>query len=127
MSERREYLKIKIKNSENRSVRGLLRAVEFEDHGHYVIFMPSVNISAYGADRKEALEMLKVALDDFSETLTELPANQITEELKKFGFIRNKVLQKQYENGNVYIDREGILKNFNLPEDTKIKEELLVV
>ena len=126
MIEKKEFLRIQIKEDE-KSVRGVLHSVEFEDHGHYVIFVPSLNLSAYGDNKMEAHNMLKAVVDDFCETLTELPKKEMLAELSKFGWQQSKLFKKQFEKADSYIDKEGILKEFDLAEDTKIREEYVTV
>lgn len=127
MEEVKEFLKIKVNNKNNRSVKGCLRTVEFEDNGHFVIYIPSLQLSAYGDDITEAKEMLEVVVDDFCDSLTELSEGQALAELRKFGWEKNSYFTKRFENSNTYIDREGILKDFDLPSDTKVREKFLAV
>ncbi len=104
-----------------------LHSVTFDDHGHVIIYVPSLNISAYGDTFEEAQEMLEVALDDFCETLYSLPEPQRTEELKKYGWNRNPLFKKKFEISDSFVDKEGLLKNFELSDDTKVEETFLMI
>lgn len=112
---------------ERQRATGLLRVYDFIDHDNYIAFIPSLNLSAYASTKEEALKRLfEVVVDDFFSTLTALPEYKATEELKKLGWSRGKILKKKFES-NTFIDRDGILKNFNLSEETEIHDELVTV
>lgn len=89
--------------------------------------MPSLNLSAYGETAKEATDRLvHEVLDDFFENLLALKPEQANNELRKLGWTRNKLFKKQFRS-NSYVDRNGVLKNFNLPEETKIETAVVTV
>ncbi|HLT71278.1 MAG TPA: hypothetical protein VKZ75_01435 [Cyclobacteriaceae bacterium] len=93
----------------------------FKDDSYHIAFIPSLNLTGYGATEKEASDMLfGEVLEDFIGTLFSIPESKVTEELTKLGWKRSKLLRKKFYN-TPYIDREGVLKNFNLPEETPIK------
>jgi len=112
---------------ERQKANGLLRVYDFIDNDHHVAFIPSLNLSAYAATREEAVKRLfETVVSDFFLCLTELPEYKASEELKKLGWSRGKILRKKFEQ-NTFVDRDGILKNFNLAEETVIHDELVTV
>lgn len=106
---------------------GTLTVHKFQDNGHFVAYMPSLNLSAYGESEKEACDRLvKEVLDDFFGSLWELSPEQANGELEKLGWTRSKLFKKRFTS-NSYIDRHGVLKNFNLPEETKVDTAVVTV
>jgi len=120
-----EYLKINFKKP---VAKAELWVVDFWDHGHIVAYIPSLQLSAYGKNSKEARDMLlNVVVQDFFEYLTKLPEAKATAELKRLGWRREKFFKKQFKNSESYIDKQGILKSFNLSDETEINEQLVAV
>ena len=100
---------------------------KFQDNGHFVVYMPALNLSAYGETAKEATDRLvHEVLDDFFENLLAMKPEQANKELQKLGWSRNKLFKKQFR-ANSYVDRSGVLKNFNLPEETKVETTVVTV
>lgn len=57
-----------VPNSEHEAIP-LFEIVEFKDHHFYIAAIPSINLTGYGKNSKEAREMLfKIVLPDFIET-----------------------------------------------------------
>lgn len=109
------------------TAKGLLRVFEFQDHGHHVAYIPTLNLSSYGDTPEEASERLwSVVIPDFFAHLTELSQDDGTKELKKLGWFRNKFFHKRFQAGS-YVDKDGILKNFNLPKETEVRERAVLV
>jgi hypothetical protein len=48
------------------------------------------------------------------------------EELRKLGWVPNKIFKKKLSN-QAYVDKDGILKNFNLSAETEIKEHFVSI
>lgn len=114
-------------NYKKKKVHGEFRVIGFEDHGHHIAYISSLNLSGYGNTPQEALEMLmKVVVSDFCENILSLPEYMITEEMEKLGWKRGKLLRKTFST-SAYVDKEGILRNFNLSPDTKVSESVLQV
>lgn len=124
MSEIIEQLKI---NSKHKTAKGYLYVVNFQDHGHYVAYAESLNLSGYGPTRDQAIDMLfNQVLDDFFDGLFELPEDEIFDVLKNFGWERNQFFKKDLSK-SAHVDVNGILKNFNLSEETEIEANLMAV
>ena len=105
--------------------KGIIRLVEFEDNGHFIVYVPSLNLSAYGNNYDEALQMMSdIVIEDFFDNLLDQPENVIYNHLRILGWQQSQDGSGELSN-QVHIDTEGILKNFNLPADTKIKERSL--
>src|SRR6187402_805040 len=78
-------------------VRGKVTIHGFKDHDHFISYIPTLNLSAYGSTDNEARErLLKVVLDDYFHEITKLSADQITAELKSLGWDHNKLFDKKF-------------------------------
>jgi hypothetical protein len=119
-----QHIKLDYKH---KSAKGYFWTVGFKDHQFHVAYIPSLDLSGYGETEKDALDMLyNQVMDDFFVTLFQLNESQISAELEKYGWKRSKLLRKKFMN-TPYVDKEGILKNFNLPAETPIKEQFVGV
>lgn len=81
-----------------------------KDTRQFVIYMPALEISAYGADPKKAEEMLKFSLDEYFKFLINLKPVKLEQELSALGW-KKGLFKKNYS--KIYIDSDGELKNFN--------------
>lgn len=117
-----EYLKVNIKQ---REARGRFKLIEFQDIGHFVTLIPSLNLSAYGDTKADSRKMMgDIVLKDYFDHLMALTESRIFEELKNLGWDRSPFYKEELSK-DVHIDREGILKNFNLSETTILEETLI--
>ena len=109
----------------SKKLKGSFRIYYFMDHDHYIAYMPSLQLTGYGDNRKEAVDMLiDIVLDDFCENMLELRVEKANELLASLGWKRNKLFHKKFTSTS-YVDKEGVLRNFNLPLETKIESEVL--
>ena len=100
----------------------VINVADFVDHGHVVVYAPSLKISAYGVTKDEAVKMLfEEVLVDYFQNLFQLKESELTKELAKYNWERSRILKKRYSNSS-HVDAEGILKNFNLPKETPINQ-----
>lgn len=100
-----------------------LKRFEWVDHGHVMLYLPSLNISAYGQNLQAALEMLDFSVEEFFHNLSTLTAKNILEELNKLGWeVPDNDATLCYS--RVYVDKAGWLHNFDLDLDdaTKVVE-----
>lgn len=75
-----------------------------------IVYIPSIEVSAYGQTREKAFEMLKYSMEQFYEYILNLSLRDLNLELKKFGFTRNKIQTKEFS--KAYVDKSGELKQF---------------
>jgi predicted RNase H-like HicB family nuclease len=118
-----DFLVIK---SRQRRIEMNLRAYQIKDHDYFIQYIPSLNLSGYGDTEDEALEMLKVVVEDYCENLSCLKPELQAAELSKYGFKQERWKSKQYTS-NAHIDKLGVLQNFELPADTPIEESSILV
>jgi len=106
-------------------INGTMKVFMIQDGEYWVTFMPALDLTGYGKTTDEADSMLKEALDDYFMKVINLKSDQIQKELSKYGWVKG-FFSKRFKN-SVYVDKEGILKNFELPKDTPIKESMVQV
>jgi hypothetical protein len=114
-----EYIKINFKKKVSDTV---VKFFGFREGENYVIYAPSLDLSAYGSNKQEALAMFKVSLDELFNSLFNLSEAEIVKELSKFGWKRNRFLKKRFFSTS-FVNKDGILKDFNLPKETEIIED----
>ena len=120
------FLKIS-RTRQNHSIKGQVRAVDFEQDGHYIIYIPSLGLSAYGDDVVQARKMMsEFVIPDFCETLLQQSLSKIINELKNLGWAPSPFFKSELSTA-AHIDKEGILKDFDLPRNTVMHESLLAV
>ena len=118
---------LRLQFGRHKNATGVFTVHRFKDHDHNVAYIPSLNLSAYGDNYEEAMDRLfKEVLDDFFENLLTLSPEQANHELEKLGWSRDKLFKKQFKS-NSFVDRNGVLKNFNLPEETKVETAVVTV
>src|SRR5215469_2024126 len=106
---------------ENKSAKAKLFVYEFEDNGFFISYNQSLELSAYGRTQQEAKQrFIEEVFPDFCEHLIQLPEEQIYAELKRLGWKESPFFSQELSNA-AYVDKEGILKNFNLPDNAEIK------
>ena len=54
----------------------------------YVLFLPTLNLTAYGNTESEADEMLQVVVEDYFQNLLLLTEEEITRELELYSCVR---------------------------------------
>ena len=115
---------IKISNSLSRFT-GNFKTFFFKDHDQFVLYLPSLNMTGYGDTKLEAKEMLDEVMKDWIDMLLNLTPDLQKVELKKYGWNQELYRKKQFRS-KVSVDKNGILRNFELPKDTLIEENNLV-
>lgn len=109
-----------------RYVTATFRIWSVKDGEHIVSIIPSLALSSYGDTKQQSIEMLKEALNDYFETLVTLKSEALDSELRKHGWKHLDIFHKKQFTGP-FIDKEGILRDFSLPQDTDIEEEVMTI
>jgi hypothetical protein len=123
MGSTRENIKINWKKGR---IHGSLCVFDFMDNGHHIAYMPSLNLTGYGDTKEEAHSLLMdYVLNDYLIGLFTLPQSKIIDELKKSGWDNSLFFTKDFSKSHV--DGEGVLREFNLPAETKIGSQLMSV
>jgi hypothetical protein len=105
-------------NLQAQTVRGNLIGFFFIDNDtkQYVAYFPALEISGYGATKDKAEEMAKFSISQFFDSLMGLSKTEIDIELKKFGWKKSGIFNKQFS--NAFVDINGALQNFNVKENS---------
>lgn len=103
---------LKIKRSKG-SATGIFHIIIYRDIDtrQIVMYIPSFDISGYGATREKASEMLKFSLDDYFHMLLSMSEISMLDTLRKLGWGKRKFSTKEFS--KAYIDGDGNLQNFN--------------
>lgn len=109
--------KEEIKISKNR-FKGDLNVFSGASGEFIVSIIPSMDVSGYGKSENEAIEDLKYNLNIFLEDLFKLSVSQRSIYLKDLGWDIDTFFKKKYS--TIFIDNNGILQNFDKPEEVKI-------
>ncbi|GAB2587821.1 hypothetical protein [Spirosoma areae] len=104
-----------------------IHILSFMDNGYHINYAPALKLSSYGNSFDEAKDMMvDVVLPDFFQEMLNLAPVAVLEYLSKLGWSAIGRESKDFENKS-YVDKDGILRNFSLPQDTIIEEEVLTV
>ena len=107
-------------------VTATLRFVKYRDKDtrQIILYIPSLEISSYGATEKKAKEMLRFSIKECFEHFMTLPTDKLESELSKLGWKHAKLRSKEYS--KAYIDMDGNLKDFNAVAD-QVEEGILTL
>lgn len=124
MTEKQEFIKM---DRQKKVFSGLFKIFELIDNNQIILYLPALDLSAYGETKEKAIEMLNDIMVEYGRNLFTVNQEQVRIEFEKYGWRQNLYFKKKYDNSNSYIDIKGILRNFELPEDTPVKEDFLTV
>jgi hypothetical protein len=112
-------------NFDKKEITGNITVMNFVDHNHHICYIPTLKISSYGDTKKEALDrLIHEVIDDYFDNLFSLNKEQLDSELRRNGWLKNKLFSKRFLSKS-FVDKDGILKDFNLPKETKIETTVL--
>ncbi len=112
-------------NKNKGTINADLRVFYIEDGKFMVAYIPGLELSGYGETKDQARSMLEEVIIDYFDTLINLKRDEITRELSQYGWEKG-IYQKRFVN-KVHVDKQGILNNLELPENTPITESMLEV
>ncbi|MEZ0485400.1 hypothetical protein [Fibrella aquatica] len=120
-SRQEEFLTLDLRKKD---VHTGLRALVFPDGDHTIIYFPSLNLSAYGNDEREATDMARLVIADYFDNLLTLSEQRVIKELRQYGWVHKPFLTKQLRNSQ-FIDIETVKANFELPKETQVREQYM--
>ncbi|WP_417591980.1 type II toxin-antitoxin system HicB family antitoxin [Owenweeksia hongkongensis] len=109
---------LKIRKSKGK-INGTLQLLVLEEGDHLIMYLPALNLSAYGDDFKEANEMLKEVLDDYFSALIQLSKEEIDAELHKLGWDKHKIYRRVVNLSDTTF--EDIKAQFGISNETELK------
>ena len=109
-------------NRHHRKIKADLICLQFIDRDtkQNVIYIPSLEISGYGATVEKANKMLEFSVKNYFDYL--LASKDLDKELISLGWKHKKYNNKQYSQS--YIDKNGVLQNFNV-ENNKVETAMI--
>ncbi|RZM26571.1 MAG: hypothetical protein EOO88_16485 [Pedobacter sp.] len=109
------------------TIESNIHIVSLEDNGYHINYAPALQISSYGHTQEEARDMMiNIVIPDLFENILKIGKPATLEFLSKLGWSAVDRESKDFKN-SAFVDRDGILQNFNLPQDTKIQDEVLTL
>lgn len=103
-----------------KAITGTLTIHTFMDGSHFVSYCPALQLSSYGDNKKEAMDrLLYEVIDDFFSHVMKDQSKGIAE-FSRLGWKKEPFFKKRFVS-EIFVDREGVLRNFNLPETTLIE------
>ncbi len=118
----RDFIRVK-RNKKEGQIRCVTTSITFKDKDtkQMVMYVPSLELSAYGDTTENAKKMLEFQVNEFLLHLLKMPnkAQKIT--LLDLGWTQGKFAHKEYSNS--YVDVAGTLTDFNIEDGTPIHVE----
>lgn len=124
--QKQDWIKVK-HTAQDQTLQGQLNSIEFKDHGSCIVFIPSLNLSSYGDTPEEAHLMMKdIVLKDFCDTIMNQSFEKIISDLKDLGWSQSPFFKKELSK-TAYINKQGLLRDLNVSENTEVTERLVTV
>lgn len=103
-----------------------LRYFQFRDKDtrQIIIYIPTLEITAYGSSDQKAHEMLNFTIEEYFLSLMAMSRTKLSAELARLGWKHNKIRGKEYS--KCFVDADGLLQDFNAVEDD-VKEGMLAL
>ncbi|XLS28989.1 hypothetical protein ACJD0Z_17550 [Flavobacteriaceae bacterium M23B6Z8] len=95
--------------------------IHFKEGEHDILYIPSLQISAYGSNIEEADQMAKESMINFFKDISNLNESEVYKVLKDLGWNRVKYFKKKLTHLSE-TTFEDIKKEFNLPDDTRVEK-----
>jgi hypothetical protein len=89
-----------------------------KDSKQIIHYLPSLEISGYGATEEKAYAMLNDCVKDFFKYILESPVYKVQNELRSLGWIQSAL--KKIEYSKSFVDITGGLKNFNVKDKVEL-------
>ncbi len=109
-----ETLKVNHRRKEIRLKARLLRFRD-KDTRQIILYIPSLDITGYGADENKAAKMLDYSIQEYFGFLTSLSQKELGNELTRKGWKHTPYANKEYS--KAFVSSDGELRNFNAAAD----------
>lgn len=120
-----EFMKLDFARA-HKKAKAKLRLLLFMTEGSYILYIPSLNLTAYGTNEVEARKMLDIVIEDYFLHLSQLSEQEVLQEIKQYGWVRKPYLPKQLRNIQ-FVEEKTIKEDFELPAETIIREQFVSV
>ena len=105
------------------TVTGEFRLFTIKENGHIILYLPAIGISGYGDSVLDAKNMLNESVHDYFKNLLLADEAVAMLDLQRYGWTKSIYKTKHFQN-DTYVDANGVLNNFQLPEGTEIEESI---
>ena len=114
----KDSIHLHITNGQIERITCIANTISFldKDTNMYVSLVPALDISGYGDNIDEAMELVNFSVDEFFNHLTKMPIENISIELSKLGWKKNVFKNKEFS--RAFVDIEGELQGFNIDHST---------
>ena len=104
------------KKGNHKTIKANVKAFKYQDKQtqQFVIYIPSLEISAYGETKEKAEEMIHSSLQNYCVYLANLTHKETQKELQSLGWKHQPLRNKDYS--KIYVDVTGELKGFAVNE-----------
>jgi len=94
-----------------------------KDTRQIVLYVPGLELTAYGETNEKAEEMMRFSLEDAATHLLKLSSKNLATELRELGWKQDTFRNKEYSKS--FVDANGELKNFAV--DNKVEKLALTI
>ena len=107
------------------SFEGNVRVFSWDDHGFTMMYIPSLQISAYGTTKEEAKSMMDDCIVEFVTSFLDLSHKNRKEALIEMGWAQERIGRKKFS--RCFVDRKGALQGLDLDQSKieGVKEEVM--
>ncbi|MCU0361369.1 MAG: hypothetical protein MUF75_11770 [Bacteroidia bacterium] len=93
-----------------------VNALKYQDKntGHFVVYIPALELSGYGETKAKAEMMIQHSLKDIIDYLISLSKDKFSAYLRELGWNHHKALNKEYS--RTFVDMRGELMGFAVDE-----------
>ncbi|WP_336092492.1 hypothetical protein [Leeuwenhoekiella sp. CH_XMU1409-2] len=118
---------IKLNPSEGK-VNGKFQIINFWEGDFFILYIPSLQMSSYGKDEKEAHLMMRETLQDFFESLNIKKGTDLFyKTMRELGWSRDRYFKKKLSVDLSDTTYDDIKKEFNLPDDVELSTAEMAV
>jgi predicted RNase H-like HicB family nuclease len=98
-------------------VIGTLRIFTGQQGDYCVSIIPTLNVSGYGENERDAFEALKENLDTFFEDLFQLSEPERNIAMESIGWEMENAFPQKFS--NPFVEEQQVLQNFDHPDQVK--------
>jgi hypothetical protein len=106
-------------------ISGKLNLISIKQNETIILYLPALQLSAYGESLDETKEMLLDSLRIYCKNLLSLPKVSIHKELVSLGFQPNPHFNKKFT--RPHIDENGDLQGLDLDGDVTVEKSMMAI
>lgn len=112
-----EELRIEV-GKQKGSIAGRFNVFRYvdKDTKQHVLYIPSIELSAYGETLDKAKDMLGISIEELFMFFRQISREKLQAELSKLGWTKNKLFNKRFS--HTAVDVDGNLQYLNAEKNT---------